>query len=112
MDTRGRTQQAHPLPSGANITYPPMPTKQPRLALVINELSKARIQHLAEKHGRSVSGEIVAAVDDWVERHPDLMADFASDFEPTEEEQAEIDQMLKDAQRRAYEAVMLKRRTQ
>ena len=88
-----------------------MPTKQPRLALVINDLSKAKIQHLADKHGRSTSAEIVTAVEAWIDQHSDEMTDFASEFEPTEAEQAEIDQMLKDAQRRAYEAVMLKRRS-
>ena len=89
-----------------------MPTKQPRLALVINDLSKAKIQHLAEKHGRSTSAEIVTAVEAWIDQHADEMKDFISDAEPTEAEQQEIDEMVKAAQRRAFEAVMLKRRKQ
>ena len=89
-----------------------MPTKQPRLALVINDLAKAKIQFLAEKHGRSTSAEIVTAVEAWIDQHAEEMEGFASEFEPTEAEQAEIDEMLKAAQRRAFEAVMLKRRKQ
>ena len=86
-----------------------MPTRQPRLALVINDLARAKIQFLADKHGRSTSAEIVTAVESWIEQHEDEMDGFVSEFEPTAAEQAEIDEMLKAAQRRAYQAVMLKR---
>ena len=86
-----------------------MPTKQPRLALVINDLAKAKIQFLAEKHGRSTSAEIVTAVEAWIDQHAEEMDGFVSEFEPTEAEKAQIAQMLKDAERRAYEAVMLRR---
>ena len=89
-----------------------MPTRQPRLALVINDLTKEKIQFLAEKHGRSTSGEIVTAVEAWIDQHEDEMEGFVSEFEPTDEERAEIEQMLKNAHRRAYEAVMRKRRQQ
>ena len=89
-----------------------MPTKQPRLALVINDLAREKIKFLAEKHGRSTSAEIVTAVEAWLDQHADEMKDFASDFEPTAEEQAEIAQMVKNAERRALESILLKRRKQ
>jgi len=86
-----------------------MPTKQPRLALVINELSRARIQHLAKKHGRSTSAEIVTAIESWVDQHPEAMEDFNDGFEPTEEEAAEMKKMLQQAERRILESFMLKK---
>ena len=89
-----------------------MPTKQPRLALVINDLAREKIKYLAEKHGRSTSAEIVTAVEAWIDNHEAEMEGFASEFEPTAEEQAEIEQMLKAAQKRAVEHMLLKRRKQ
>ena len=53
-----------------------MPAKAPRMALVIDETVKARIQHLAVKHRRSTSGEIVIAIESWIQAHSDDLADF------------------------------------
>ena len=88
-----------------------MPTKQPRLALVINDLAREKIKFLALKHGRSTSAEIVTAVEAWLDQHADEMADFTSWFEPTEAEKAEIAARVKAAERRAVEEVMMQRQS-
>ena len=75
-------------------------------------MAREKIKFLAEKHGRSTSAEIVTAVEAWLDQHADEMKDFASDFEPTAEEQAEIAEMVKNAERRALESILLKRRKQ
>lgn len=48
------------------------------MALVIDEIAKAKIQHLATKHRRSTSAEIVVAIESWLEQHDAEMADFQS----------------------------------
>ena len=53
-----------------------MPAKAPRMALVIDEDVKARIQHLAGKHRRSTSGEIVVAIESWIQQHSSELDDF------------------------------------
>ena len=82
-----------------------MPTKRPRLALVIDEYSKARIQHLAKAHNRSTSAEIVRAVLEWISKHPNEMQTL-NQPEPTPAQQAQIDQLTQDAARAAYAQVM------
>jgi predicted transcriptional regulator len=46
------------------------------MALVIDEDVKARIQHLAGKHRRSTSGEIVVAIESWIQQHSSELDDF------------------------------------
>lgn len=53
-----------------------MPTKNPRMALVIDEEVKEKITWLASKHRRSTSSEIVTAIEYWVKAHEEEMADF------------------------------------
>ena len=48
------------------------------MALVIDESIKAQIQHLASKHRRSTSGEIVFAIESWLQAHEAEMADYQS----------------------------------
>lgn len=48
------------------------------MALVIDQEVKARIMFLAEKHRRSTSSEIVTAIEDWIQRHDEEMADYES----------------------------------
>ena len=54
----------------------PVPAKAPRMALVIDESIKAQIQHLANKHRRSTSGEIVVAIESWLQTHEAELADY------------------------------------
>ena len=46
-----------------------MPTKNPRMALVIDVETKEKITFLASKHRRSTSSEIVTAIEHWVQSH-------------------------------------------
>lgn len=55
-----------------------MPAKNPRMALVIDQGVKDRIAFLAGKHRRSTSSEIVTAIEDWIQRHDEDMADYES----------------------------------
>ena len=66
----------HPIPFRGHLQAAPVPAKAPRLALVIDESVKAQIQHLAAKHRRSTSGEIVVAIEAWIQSHSDDLADF------------------------------------
>ena len=49
----------------------PMPTAQPRMALVIPADVKERITELAKSHRRSTSAEIVVAIEAWLDQHKD-----------------------------------------
>lgn len=60
----------------ANPASKTMPAKAPRMALVIDETVKQKIQFLASKHRRSTSAEIVVAVEKWIEDNADEMAGF------------------------------------
>ena len=53
-----------------------VPAKAPRMALVIDESVKQKIQFLANQHRRSTSAEIVVAVEKWIEDHAAEMAGF------------------------------------
>ena len=87
-----------------------MPTKQPRLALVINRFTKDRIQFLAEKHGRSTSMEIVHAVENWIEQHAAEMADFKSEIpELTEAEKQMVARKMKMAELTEIENILATR---
>lgn len=87
-----------------------MPTKQPRLALVINRFTKDRIQFLAEKHGRSTSMEIVHAVENWIEQHAAEMADFKSEIpELTEAEKQAVARKMKMAELKEIELILARR---
>ena len=57
-----------------------MPAKAPRMALVIDETVKKKIQFLSAKHRRSTSAEIVVALEEWIENHPEDMQDFATEL--------------------------------
>ena len=46
------------------------------MALVIDESIKVQIQHLASKHRRSTSGEIVVAIESWIKQHSSELDDF------------------------------------
>ena len=48
------------------------------MALVIDQGVKDRIAFLAGKHRRSTSSEIVTAIEDWIQRHDEDMADYES----------------------------------
>ena len=53
-----------------------MPTKHPRMALVIDAEVKEKITFLAQKHRRSTSAEIVIAIENWVRHHSSEMMEF------------------------------------
>lgn len=49
----------------------PMPTPLPRLVVGIPEDTRQQLRALAAAHHRNISGEVIAALEFWIERHSD-----------------------------------------
>lgn len=47
----------------------PMPTPLPRLVVGIPEDTRQRLRALAAAHHRNISGEVIAALESWIEKH-------------------------------------------
>ena len=82
-----------------------MPTKLPRLALVIDPHVKAQMRYLAQKHKRSTSAEIVSACLEWIKNHPNEIQGMDQPL-PTPEQQAQIDELTQAGARAAFAQIM------
>lgn len=48
-----------------------MPTPLPRLVVGIPEDTRQQLRALAAAHHRNISGEVIAALESWIEKHLD-----------------------------------------
>ena len=56
----------------------PMPTPLPRLVVGIPEDTRQQLRALAAAHHRNISGEVIAALESWIEKHSDRAMQLAN----------------------------------